>query len=390
MVSFNPEHLEAEARRRSGLQDVGPADYAEPFAILAESYDREAPFSEAGRAAAVERMVGALVDRLTLNDWFRRHPEIAAEQIDAPVVIAGLPRTGTTLLYRMLSAAEGFAAPLHYEAAEPAPAEDWDFRPETDARIPTAEASVAAMFRAMPDLGAIYPFEALGPEESIFLYGPSLRSTREQSFALVPSYDRWFATADKRPAYDYLRRVTQFLQWQRRRSGRFAPGDRWLLKTPDHLHGFDALLAVFPDARIIQTHRDPVQTIPSICSFIRVLHSPHTARDDSVDIGQAWSAMFAASMQRAMDIRARHPGSFLDVWYRDTVAEPRKVAEQVFAFAGRPLTETGWSEMQKWRDANQREARPAHHYALADFGLTETRIKDLFAGYRERFILPTL
>jgi len=389
-VDFDPESLVAEARARTGLERFGDEDFREPLAVVCASLDTEAPLSDAGRLASRERVIGQLVERLTLQAWFDRRPDIVEEIIAPPVVIAGLPRTGTTMLYRMLSSAEGLTAPLHYEVAQPAPSFDWDFDPDHDRRISAAHAAVEAMMTAMPELGSIYPYEAMAPEESIYLYGGSLVSTSQQSMALVPSYDRWFRSADKRPAYRYLQRALQFLQWQRSQSGRPLGTSRWLLKTPDHLHGFDALLKVFAGAKIIQTHRDPLLTIPSICSFIRVLHSTTAARDDSVDIGQAWSAMFAVSMREAMAVRDARPDRFLDVWYRDTVANPRRVAEDVFAFIGQPLTQESWAEMERWREANKREARPSHSYALSDFGLSDDLIEDQFAGYRERFILPTL
>jgi hypothetical protein len=385
---LGPQALMAEAKSRTGFEDFGDEAFGEPLAVICRSLATEAPLSPEGRVAQRERLIGRLADRLILHEWLRRYPEIAQEDIGVPVVIAGLPRTGTTMLYRMLSAAEGLTPPLFYEVTQLAPAFDWDFEAQSDPRIAKAHLAVEAMMAAMPELASIYPFEALAPEESIYLYGASLVSTSEQSSALVASYNAWFRTADKRPAYRYLRLSLQFLQWQRRRSGRHQDGARWLLKTPDHLHGLEALLEVFPGAHIIQTHRDPVQTIPSICSFIRVLHSGSTARDDSVDIGQAWTAMFAASMTKAMQIRAENPQRFLDVWYRDTVADPRKVAEAVFAFIGQPLTEAGWTEMQKWRDANRREERPTHTYTLEEFGLSEAQIKADFKAYRKQFIEP--
>ncbi|MET0248209.1 MAG: sulfotransferase [Sphingobium sp.] len=385
---FDPERLIAAAQQRTGLSDLGDPAFREPFDILCRSLDTEAPLSEAGREAHAERLTGLLADRLKLQHWVTCHPEIAQEVIDRPVVIAGLPRTGTTMLYRMLAAAPQLAAPLFYEATEVGPREDWDYSEANDARIPDARLRVEAMMQAMPELASIYPFEAEAPEESIFLYGPSFLTTSQQSSALVPSYDDWFATADKRPGYRYLKLVVQFLQWQRCRSGRWTQGQRWLLKTPDHLHGFQEMLDVFPDVKVIQTHRDPVETIPSICSFIHVLHEPTRARDDARDIGAAWSHMFAASMTRAIAVRDRNPASFLDIWYRDTVADPRKVAEDVFTFIDLSLTEEAWAEMQSWRDANKREARPSHSYTLEEFGLSGNVIVDLFAAYRERFIIP--
>lgn len=385
---FDRGELLREAQARTGLSDFGGEGFLEPLGVLCASLDTEAPLSPAGRLQHRERLLDFLSRRLTLFEWVRRHPEILDEDIGVPVVIVGLPRTGTTMLYRMLSAAEGLQAPLYYEANRLAPDFDWDFDPAHDARIAAGHAEVAAMNAAMPELASIYPFQAMAPEESIYLYRGAFLSTGEQSQALVPSYDAWFRTADKTPAYEYLKLAAQFLQWQRRRSGRLAEGARWLFKTPDHIHGLQELLNVFPGVHIIQTHRDPIVTIPSICSFIHVLHSTSVARDDAHDIGDAWSAMFAASMKKALAIRAANPGRFLDVWYRDTVANPRKVAEDVFGFIGQPLTAAGWNEMQKWRDANQREARPAHAYTLAEFGLTEDRIREEFKDYRAAFIEP--
>lgn len=385
---FDPRDLIAEAMTRTGLSDFGGDEFREPLGVLCASLHTEAPLSAAGRSQHRERLVGTLANRLTLFEWVRRHPQILDEDIGVPVVIVGLPRTGTTMLYRMLAAAEGLTAPLFYEASEIAPAFDWDFDPAHDARIPAGDAAVAAIMAAMPELASIYPYETMAPEESIYLYRGAFLSTGEQSQALVPSYNDWFATADKTPAYNYLKLAAQFLQWQRKRSGRWPAGARWLFKTPDHIHGLNEILATFPGVHIIQTHRDPIVTIPSICSFIHVLHSTAVARDDAHDIGDAWSAMFARSMRQALAIRAANPGRFLDVWYRDTVANPRKVAEDVFGFIGQPLTDRGWNEMQKWRDANQREARPAHAYTLEEFGLSEARIRQEFAEYRAAFIAP--
>lgn len=385
---FDPARLIAVARQRSSLSDPDDSTCREALDVLCHSLDTEAPLTPEGREAHAERLISLLADRLVLNDWFRRYPEIADEEIDRPVVIAGLPRTGTTMLYRMLAAAPGLAAPLYYEATALAPAADWNFDPAHDTRIPAARQRVQAMMEAMPDLASIYPFEAEAPEESIFLYGPSFLTTSQQSAALVPSYNDWYATADKRPAYRYLARTVRFLQWQRRKSGRWTESQRWLLKTPDHLHGFQEMLDVFPGVKVIQTHRDPIETIPSICSFIHVLHQPTSARDDAVDIGAAWSRMFATSMTRAIAVRDRNPASFLDIWYRDTVASPRKVAEEVFDFIGLPLTAEAWAGMESWRDANRREARPTHSYSLEEFGLDSSVIAELFRAYRERFIIP--
>jgi hypothetical protein len=386
--TFDPAVLMRRAQEETGLSDFGDPDFAEPLDIAAAALDTEAGLSATGRVGLSTALVDFLAARLRVEEWIARKPEILAETIAPPVVIAGLPRTGTTLLYRMLSVADDLTAPLHYEVRDPAPPLDWDFRADSDPRIAVAEAAIAGMNEAVPELVAIYPFEAVSPEEDIFLLEKSLRSTGLHAYARIPTYEAWFAAADKTPAYTYLDRTLRLLQWQRSLSTPVVGAGRWLLKSPDHLHSFDELLAVFPYAKVIQTHRDPVTTIPSICSFIRALHSLSREHPDPVGIGQAWSAMFAASMTQALAVRERYPDSFLDIWYDDTVNDPRAVAEQVFDFVGHPFDEPVWAEMQRWREANKREARPEHHYTLEEFGLTAQGIAASFAEYRETFILP--
>ncbi|MDB5714453.1 MAG: sulfotransferase [Sphingomonadales bacterium] len=377
--------LMAEAQSRNGLTDFGDPAFREPAAIFAQALSEEANLTALGRTAMRETVIGYLGDRLKMEEWYRRNPEIDDEQIGDPLVIVGLPRTGTTMLYRMLAAAPGFAAPLHYEAASVSPAFDWDFKTAADPRIELAKTRIAGMLAAVPEIASIYPYEALAPEEDIYLYGASFVSTSMQSLARVPSYERWFDTADKAPAYRYLTRALKLLQWQRKRAG-IRPATRWLLKTPDHIHSLDALLQAFPGAKIIQTHRDPVNTIPSISSFIRALHRLSAADVDSEGLGREWCRMFARSMNHAVQVRAGHPDHFLDILYADTVADPRGVAERVFAFLGESLDDDAWEEMGKWRDANQREARPSHHYSLEEFGLSPAHVKHEFAGYRKSFL----
>jgi hypothetical protein len=387
MTDFDVEALLAEASAATGLSDFGADDFRQPLEVAAKSLDTEARLSPAGRIGQRAGITAHLAQRLLLEEWIRRHPEILTERIEAPVVIVGLPRTGTTMLYRMLAAAPALTAPLHYEARRPTPDLDWNFRRATDPRVAEAEGAIAAMNAAAPELVSIYPFEASAPEEDIFISAASFRTTSTQSGARVPTFEAWLATADRVPLYRFLERNLQLLQWQRRHTDPPVEPARWLLKTPDHLHGLDALLEVWPKARIMQTHRDPVQTIPSICSFIRTLHSLATDEVDDTGIGDAWSAMFARSTRHAMAVRDANPDRFLDVWYDDTVRAPRKVAEEVFDFIGRPLDDDAWTEMERWRDANRREARPAHAYSLEQFGLSGERIEHEFAEYRARYIL---
>jgi Sulfotransferase family len=384
--TFDPEALLGEARDATGLSNFGDPSFREPFEIYVGSLDTEAKLSSAGRVGQRARVVELLKTRLLLEEWIRRHPEIEHEKLGAPLVIIGLPRTGTTMLYRMLAATEGFASPLYYEVQQPPPPLDWNLDPETDPRIAAAEAVIQAMMETNPEIASIYPFETRAPEEDIFLLDSSFITTGLPAATRVPSYERWFSTADKVPAYRHLHRSLQLLQWQRRKADPEFGTPRWLLKTPDHLHAPDALLEVFPDAEFIQTHRDPSKTIPSISSFIRALHVLLSDEVDPIGIGACWCSFFETGTKLTMQVRDRHPDRFHDVWYEDTVSAPDRVAEGIFRFIGRTFDDVARAEMARWREANKREARPAHDYTLEEFGFTESGIDAAFAEYRERFI----
>jgi len=375
----------AAATARDGLTDFGDDSFREPLQVLIDSLTQEAHLNEAGRMGQFYRTVDLLVNRLRVEDWFKRHPEITNERIEAPVVIVGLPRTGTTMLHRILASDSRFFAPIWYEVRHPAPFPGWAFKGQ-DPRIPAAEAEVAMMLEANPDIAAIHPMNATGADEEIMLLEHSFFSTTPPAFGNVPSYMAWQEAHDNTPGYRYLKRLLQFLQWQKKRQGQ--AGQRWLLKTPHHLHCMDILLREFPDAVVIQTHRDPLQTIPSIASFHYELWKLGSDVADPVAVGQMWAAKFAKGMHHTMAVRDGGADScFLDVQYNDTVADPFGVIGQVYDFIGMALTPQARQAMEHWQEENRRDSRPAHHYTLAEFGFTEAGIAAQFAEYRERFIL---
>ena len=378
-----------DAATAAGSSNFGDPSFIGLLETLAASFDKEAQLNAGGRAAQRAQLVRMLVGRAGLETWIRRFPEILDEDIGDPLFIIGLPRTGTTLLYRMLSVADGFVSPVHYEVTAPVPDPDWDFTVAGDARIARAELAIAQMLEASPDLASIYPYEARAPEEDIFLLEYSFCSTNPPAMARVPTYLRSFLDDDKLPAYRYLRRMLKFLQWQRRQveGGDFRP-KRWLLKSPNHLHGFEAIFQEFPEAQIIQTHRDPIVTIPSICSFIKALHVMSADNPDALEIGRDWSRMFAQSMANAISFRDARSSAFLDIQYADTVSDQRGVIDRIFEFVGKNATAETHAEVDRWREANRREGRPEHHYTLEEFGLSKEKIFEDFAVYRSRFVAP--
>ncbi len=382
-VKLEVEALLAAATDATGLSDFGDPSFREPFAVLVDALNAEAKLNAGGRYGQYERLLNLLINRLRVEAWITRHPEILDEQITAPVVIIGLQRTGSTYFHRILASDSRFYAPLWYEVRNPAPPLDWDFEAK-DPRIVSAEAEVAAMLAANPELAAIHPMNPLAADEDILLLEHSFYSTVPDAFCNVPSYGRWNDSHDNTPAYTYLKRLLQCLQWQKKRRGQQA--ERWLLKTPHHLHHIATLLKVFPDAKIIQTHRDPLQTIPSAASMNYNLWILGSDEVDATAVGEQWAAKYARGTRHTMATREQHPNAFLDVWYRDTVTQPLKAVEAVYQFIDMPLTEEAREAMARFQDENRREDRPAHDYTLEQFGFTEAGLKEMFSEYRQRYI----
>lgn len=372
----------AAARAKAGLQDFGDDSFVPALQALLQSLAVDAQLSAAGRVGQFTRIVDLLVNRLRVEQWLRRHPAILHEPIAPPVVIVGLMRTGTTLLHRLMACDTRFYAPLWYETRYPAPTADYDFS-GADARIALAQEEVRQMLAASPDLASIHPLEACAADEDIMLLEHSFYSTVPESFAHLPGYARWLEQHDNTPGYHYLRRLLQFLQWQRQRGGQHA--QRWLLKTPHHLHHLELLLEVFPGASVIQTHRDPLQTVPSLCSMNYALACMGSDSVDAHAIGRHWCDKFARSLQQALEVRARHPQQFIDVHYADTASDPIGTVQRIYAQLGLTLDQATQAVMQQWLQANRREDRAPHHYTLEQFGFTRAGLEQDFAAYRERF-----
>jgi hypothetical protein len=383
-TSLDEASILAEARAKAGLDDFGDESFREPMGVLLAALDREAGLLDFGRAAQRSRTVDLLVNRLRAEEEIRRHPEILDEEIGAPIVIVGLPRTGTTLLHRTLAQDPGLYSARWFECRYPAPFPGGTLG-ANDPRIAQAKAEVQAMLDGSPALAAIHPLDALAADEEILLLEQSFLSTVPESAANVPSYGRWLDAHDQTPGYRYLRRLLQLLQWQKRQTGQRA--ERWVLKTPHHLGYADVLLNVFPGALIVQTHRDPLDSIPSLASMITALWVLVAEKVDPKEVARQWSAKMASALRRCLEVRDRHPDRFVDVWFLDAVQDPVGQARRIYEVAGLAFTPEVEGAMRAFMATNPREGRPPHQYTLEEFGLTAEGIARDFEGYRARFIL---
>jgi hypothetical protein len=382
-ISLDAESILAEAREKTALDDFGDDSFREPMARLLRSMEEEAELSAVGRAMQRARLVGLLVNRLRAEDHFARFPEILDEDIREPLVIVGLARTGTTMLHRMIASDPRMISLLWWESRNPAPFPD-PGDGGRDPRIVDAEAEVAAMIEGAPDLVAMHPIEAEEPDEEIMLLEHSFFSTNPEAFVNVPTFGAWLDEQDQTPGYRYLKKLLQFLQWQKKRAG--GTGERWVLKTPHHLGFVDLLFEVFPDVRVIQTHRDPLQTIPSLASLIHAIWSLGSDAADPRIAGTQWSGRMSRALQRCMEVRESHEDRFIDVFFENAMRDPLAEIRRIYEFAGMEPTPEAEAKMRQWLVDNAREKRVAHSYTLEQFGLTEEGIRRDFAAYRERFV----
>ncbi len=391
-TSFDPLSLDAdailaEARAIAGSGDFGDEAFREPFERLVRALESEAELNVVGRGMQHARVVGLLVNRLRIEAYITRFPEILEERIVEPIVIVGLPRTGTTMLQRMIAADPANYCLYWWESRLPAPLASSDEAPDPnlrDPRIADAEAEVAVMLESAPDLMAMHPLEAEGPDEEIMLLEHSFFSTNPEAFVNVPEFGAWADEQDQHSGYLYLERVLKFLQWQKKRRGEFAT--RWVLKSPHHLGFVDLLFSVFPDARVVQTHRDPIQTIPSLASLIQAIRGMGSDSADPHVTGRQWSGRMSRAMKRCMEVREKYEDRFVDVFFQDVLKDPHEVIRRIYAFAGWSLSDEAVGAMKQWAVDNSRDKREAHQYTLEEFGLDEAGIRRDFAAYRERFL----
>lgn len=378
----------AAAQQKEDLADWGPLPFEGPLDMLTASY-ATADLNDVGVHVLRAGLVHSLRMRLRAQEWIRCHPEITEEQILAPVVVVGMMRSGTTLLQRLLGSDDRFHCAYGWEVAEVAPKLDGQWPPAAaeDLRIATSERREAISRELAPDLFAIHPMYAREPEEEIVFLADAFLSHVPESGAHVPEYRSWIDTQDFTPAYGYLHRMLQFLQWQKRQAGGISTAARWVLKSPAHLGYLDDLRARFPDLHVVHMHRDPRETIPSGVSLNTTLHAMHSDRVDSHRIGAEWLNRMGWTNDRAMGTRARwagEPARCTDIEFGDAVADPIGQVSRVYDAIGVPFTGAAEAAMRRWLQRRPPEpGRPP--YAPSDYGLDEQRIDERFADYNSRF-----
>ena len=385
--AFDLASVLADAQRKEALTDWGPGQFERPLSVLLADY-AEADLNPVGVHILRSGIVHSLRMRLRAQEWIRRHPDILGERIIAPVVVVGMMRSGTTLLQRLLAADPRFNCAYGWEVVEVAPRLDHRFT-GVDPRIAISEAREGKSRELAPDLFAIHPMYAREAEEEIVFLADAFLSHVPESGAHLPTYRSWLDEQDFSPTYDYLHRMLQFLQWQKRQRGQVP--QRWVLKSPAHLGYLDLLRARFADVHIVHMHRDPRATVASGASLNATLHAMHADTVDPDRVGAQWLQRMGWTNDRAMEIRdgwALETGGdaarVTDIAFDDAVADPIGQVARVYDAVGLPLTVEAEGAMLRWLDERPRQtARPA--YTLENYGLRPEQVDERFTLYNKRF-----
>jgi len=369
------EDLQGSAVRITGLTDFGADDYGDGLAVLLDSYARDADLTPLGRKASRAMLRGALVARLLSESGWKQHPDCDGVGIERPVFVTGLPRTGTTALHRLLT-----ADPAHQglqvwlaEAPQPRPArETWPSNPV----FQQIQAGYEQHHVSHPEFMGVHYIAADQVEECWQLLRQSMRSISFECLAHLPTYSSWLREQDWTDAYRRHRRNLQLIGLPDRER-------RWVLKNPSHLFALDALLAVYPDALVIQTHRSPRIAIASVCSLAAQASAGWSTTFSGAVLGSDQLELWASGLERFTAARAgADPSRFCDVDYEEFVADPAGTVESVYRHFGLEMSGAAADAVRALCEQSAGvDSRPAHRYALSDFGLSGEQVDERFASY---------
>ncbi|MDH6244970.1 sulfotransferase [Mycobacterium sp. OTB74] len=389
MNRFNPDTLIAQACDQAGSDDFGePGGWRENLELLTEGLASEARLNDLGVEIALMDIVNPLVHRLRIMQWRKENPAVPATPVERPIFIVGQPRTGTTILFDLLAQDPALRPPLTWEVDAPWPLP----QPETyttDPRIAQIQANIEMSEQLVPGLLAHHPMGALVGQECVRMSAGQFCSMIFSVQYRLPTYYRWLLhTADHRDAYRYHRIFLQHLQ-----SGVPGPSapTQWLLKSPAHLWQLDALVAEYPDAVIVQTHRDPLNVISSIAALTTHLRRLASDHSDIAECAQQSREEIIAGLERSMKVRdsgVLTPGQIIDVQFADFIRDPLATIGDLYGALGRELTPATEQRMHDFLAAHPGDGGGTR-YRWADTGLDAGEVRAQVSGYQERFGVPT-
>jgi hypothetical protein len=379
LADFSEEGLLAAARRYTGLSDFGDPGFRTALAVLTQSTRTEAKLSFEQSVGERFWLIEVLKRRLHIQKDLLQHPEILQERIASPLFILGMPRSGTTLLQNLLHADAGARWLRPWELEEP-----W---PKAEGPDPRERSFLRRLEQSRSGLNEMDKIHALdSPADCDLLFLPTFYANLQTVSLHIPSYNRWLEERTEKEwegPYAYYRTELQRLQWHRPVQG------HWALKSPLHLGHIPALLATFPDARLIHLHRDPRKAVASTCSMVLTQRQQKTAKVDRAEIGRFISERLANRVERAMSARQSVPaGQIVDVQYADLLRSPKETVQRIYEHFGMSVGPEMMQGLDDHLRENPQHKRGVHQYGLDQFGLSAEEIDRLFAYYRSAYQVP--
>ena len=385
LVSLSRDELMETASGTTGFSDFGPDDFIEPLDILLTSLASESKLTLLGRILVRADLLNLLQNRLRIADLAKREPAVLDEKIERPLFVIGLPRSGTTILHELLAADPRLRAPLTWEARFPCPPASGE-TDQPDPRIGAVDRLFDLQNHLVPGFRTIHEVGARLPCECIDLTAHSFRSEDFLARQQTPSYGAWLASADLGPAYNYHRLVLQVLQWSQR-------SERWVLKAPSHMSAISFLLAEYPDACIVHTHRDPLQSMASAESLLTALISMRASEVDTDLIRQGFAGEGLLSrLNQVIEARERHPDQaarFHDVRFSDLMQTPVDTLRGIYEHFSMEFGAEDDERIRSYLASKPRAKHGRHAYRVEDLNVDAAQERDRFRAYQQRYSVPS-
>ncbi len=373
--NFEIGQLLEKAKSAVKLDDFGDDHFITPLERLLHAYEHEAHLNTIGKVSAHTYLLQLLTNRLRLEEDRKTNLVIAQQEIKKPIFILGLPRSGTTFLHALLAEDPSTRTPITWEVMYPSPPpKKQSF--DNDERIRRTARNLRWLERLAPKFNSIHAVKGHLAQECIAITTHAFASIQFHTTHNVPSYQSWLEQSDMSYAYKYHKRFLQHLQ-------AYNSADRWLLKAPGHMFDIESLLREYPDARIIQTHRDPLEVVASISSHANVIRAAFSDVLYPKEIAQDWQQYWWRALQRTMDYRRHNPTQAVhDIYYTDLVADPIAVVKKIYTELDMVVSDEFERAMRKYIQAN---AQAKHRYTLQEFGFEPKRIRELFSEYYQAY-----